>query len=634
MRRRFIALLFLTTPFGLLGSPASGSVASEACDINWDAAVDAVDVQVVINAALGLPVEGNANVNRDSGVDALDIQMVINSALGLDVPGLDVDLSGATVVVRSGELAPAEAMAATVLVEEIQKRTGLNWGRQTTWPNSGPRIVITSGYTDPGWGHPLPGQTAQVLAGLRPDGYWIHVDTAEPATTVWIIGADARGALYGAGKILRSSHWFPGSVRFPKVMDLVSSPAYPLRGHQLGYRNTANSYDAWDESQYEQYIRELIIFGANAIENIPFDASASPHFQVQPGEMARRLSAVCARYDIAYWVWTPAQFDLNNVTLRDQALQDHEAFYQDCARLDGVFVPGGDPGDNHPSLVMPFLEDLAALLKTYHPAAGVWVSNQGFEPDENNYFFLYLQEQQPDWLAGVVYGPWTKMTLAEMRNRTPNKYPVRRYPDITHSVRCQFPVDQWDRAFAHTLGREPSNPRPMAMAQIHNVDAQYAVGFVAYSDGCHDDVNKAVWCAQGWYPSTDPRDTVREYARFFFGSETGMRAVRGIMRLEENWQGPLAQNTSVDETLSWWQQLETSAPELAQDWRWQLALLRAYYDAYVRARLIYETGLEEDVNSLLANSEAAGAENTMTEALNVLALADTSPVRTDLRTRI
>lgn len=53
-------------------------------DINRDGKTDAVDVQLVINGALGLQTGGfNADVNRSGKVDAVDVQLVINAALGL-----------------------------------------------------------------------------------------------------------------------------------------------------------------------------------------------------------------------------------------------------------------------------------------------------------------------------------------------------------------------------------------------------------------------------------------------------------------------------------------------------------------------------------------------------------------------
>jgi DNA-binding beta-propeller fold protein YncE len=52
-------------------------------DINGDNAIDAVDVQLVINAVLGLPIDFEADVNGDGATDAIDVQLVINAVLGI-----------------------------------------------------------------------------------------------------------------------------------------------------------------------------------------------------------------------------------------------------------------------------------------------------------------------------------------------------------------------------------------------------------------------------------------------------------------------------------------------------------------------------------------------------------------------
>lgn len=55
-------------------------------DINDDGEVNAVDVQLVINAALGIAIgEFDADVNGDGTVNAVDVQLVINAALGIDI---------------------------------------------------------------------------------------------------------------------------------------------------------------------------------------------------------------------------------------------------------------------------------------------------------------------------------------------------------------------------------------------------------------------------------------------------------------------------------------------------------------------------------------------------------------------
>ena len=58
-------------------------------DINRDGVVDAIDVQLVINAALGIALaQGlNADVNGDGFVNAVDVQLVINAALGIAAKG-------------------------------------------------------------------------------------------------------------------------------------------------------------------------------------------------------------------------------------------------------------------------------------------------------------------------------------------------------------------------------------------------------------------------------------------------------------------------------------------------------------------------------------------------------------------
>ena len=69
----------------------------------------------------------------------------------------------------------------------------------------------------------------------------------------------------------------------------------------------------------------------------------------------------------------------------------------------------------------------------------------------------------------MVYGPQVRIPLPELRAKVPAQYPIRRYPDITHSRHSQYPVPDWDLAFATTEGREVINPRPTQEAQIFHL---------------------------------------------------------------------------------------------------------------------------------------------------------------------
>jgi hypothetical protein len=296
-----------------------------------------------------------------------------------------------------------------------------------------------------------------------------------------------------------------------------------------------------------------------------------------------------------------------------------------------VFYPGGDPGENHPADVMPFLEEMTTILHKYHPQATMWISLQGFDEEKVKYFFDYLNGKSPDWLTGVVNGPSSPPIKLE-RELLPKKYKLRSYPDVTHTVRCQFPVKKWDQSFALTEGREISNPQPLYYADIHNHDAPFTDGFISYSDGCHDDVNKIVWSQMGWDTKQDVRNVVKEYSNFFFSSKVAGEASEGILALEQNWVGAIAENATIGKTLEHWKKLEAANPQLnASNWRWQLLLMRAYYDAYIQQRNNYEKKLESEANEILAKAKTTGADKAMEEALAHLQLAEKQPVTQDLK---
>jgi hypothetical protein len=51
------------------------------CDIDNSGAVDSVDIQLVVDAALGISIQYNGDVDGSGAVDAVDVQLVINAVL-------------------------------------------------------------------------------------------------------------------------------------------------------------------------------------------------------------------------------------------------------------------------------------------------------------------------------------------------------------------------------------------------------------------------------------------------------------------------------------------------------------------------------------------------------------------------
>ena len=541
-----------------------------------------------------------------------------------------LNLSNATILLSPNIKSPVRESAGEILTEEIAKRTSLQLKSADSWSNETVIACALSGDKDL-YGEALPNHAGSDLPEFKKEGYRLYHEVRNSKNILWIIGADARGILYGIGKLLATSITKDKQIQLTANTDIASSPEFSLRGHQFGYRNTANSWDAWTIEQFDQHFREQILFGANSFENTPFQDKAPSVLMKYPREeMNITLSKICEKYDADYWIWTPADIDLKDKKLRQAELDKHRVLYQQVPRLDGVFFPGGDPGENHPADVMSFLEELASELKQYHPNAGMWISLQGFDEEKVNYFFNYLDEKNPDWLTGLVNGPSSPPIDIE-RKRLPKKYKLRHYADVTHSVRCSYPVKKWDQAFALTLGRECTNPQPLYYASVHNQYAASTDGFLSYSDGAHDDVNKVTWSQMGWNTKNDVKNVMVEYCNFFFGSSVAKDAADGILALEQNWVGPIANNDNIRKTLAHWKKLEGENPQLAANWRWQQLVMRAYYDAYIQERNSYEKNLEVQANTLLANARTIGADKAMDEALALVQKADKEFVAQDLK---
>jgi hypothetical protein len=352
--------------------------------------------------------------------------------------------------------------------------------------------------------------------------------------------------------------------------------------------------------------------------------------------MMERLSEIIDSYGLDVWVWYPNMGkDYNDKETLCRELAEREEIFSKLKRIDGVFIPGGDPGDLDADELFVWAEKVAALLHKYHSKAGLWLSPQAFIPSDKWLKDFYDNvHREPAWLAGLVHGPWIKTTIPEMRKIVPAKYPIRNYPDITHSITCQYPIPNWDLAFAKSLGRECINPRPSQEKHIHNLSMDYFVGSISYSEGINDDVNKFVWSGQDWNPDTPVIETLRDYARLFINQDRADDLAQGILALERNFAYPAAINKEIMTCLRQWQDLERDMPFIAiQNYRFQMCLLRACYDGYIKRRLAYETELELEALEILENSEYPFVYRDAERALAVLDKARTEPVARGLRTK-
>ena len=507
-----------------------------------------------------------------------------------------LDLTTAHVVAPAG-MNRQESKAVQMLVEEVEKRSQIQLPTIAAGP--GPAITISRGRGPA-------------------EGYAISV----ASNAVSIAGNDPRGILFGVGRLLREMHLTKGRITVDDGFKITTAPKYPLRGHQLGYRPKTNAYDAWSVPIWDQYMRDLAVFGANAVELIPprsDDASDSPHFPLPPMRMMTEMSRIADDYGLDVWIWYPAMDkDYSDPKTVEFALHEWGEVFKRLPRIDAIFVPGGDPGHTQPKYMMALLEQETRVLHQYHPKAQMWMSPQSFDAKWMDEFYG-IMDRQPAWLTGIVFGPQQRVSLPELRARIPKKYPIRNYPDITHSRQAQFPVPDWDVAYALTEGREVINPRPRDEANIFRVTSPDTIGFLTYSEGCNDDVNKFVWSALGWDPDANLGEVLRQFSRYFIADEFADDFAQGLFALERNWRGPLATNDGVYTTLEQFQGMERrSSPQVRLNWRFQQGLYRAYYDGYVRRRLLHETEVEQAAMDALRSAQTTGAAPAMNQAEDLL----------------
>jgi hypothetical protein len=554
-----------------------------------------------------------------------------------------IDLSKARIVVLNPRQSTS-VKAASLLKDEIEKKTRISLSVVDKVPEGEEPLILIGTASDLA-GQSFPSPAANPIPD-KPDAYAIWVGAHGKLLAICVAGHDGRGTVFAAGRLLRLLEMNRDKLELDGNTAVTTAPKYPLRGHQLGFRPKTNAYDAWTLAMWEQYYRDMMVFGMNAIELIPprsDDDADSPHFPTPPMEMMVGMSRLADEYGLDVWIWYPSMDkDYSDPKTVEFALKEREEVFKKLPRIDAVFVPGGDPGDVRPDILLELLAKTKPILNKYHPKAQLWVSPQGFDRPNISHrkgwlkmFVDQLKEKEPAWLDGVVFGPQVETTPAKLRQDLPTRYPIRQYPDITHSKSCQYPVPNWDRAFSDTEGRECINPRPVFYTKIFHDLEPYSMGFLTYSEGCNDDFNKVLWSCLGWDPSMNVEEITQEYSRYFMGQKDGKEFARGLLELEQDWVGKLATNTAVDQTLLLFQNLEKKAtPQEKLNWRFQEGLYRAYYDGYIRARLIYETRLESEAIEVLKSAERTGSLASMDQAQKILDKARTERVASELRARV
>ncbi len=420
-----------------------------------------------------------------------------------------------------------------------------------------------------------------------------------------------RGLIYGYSLFLRKAKFTETEIKIIENICGTHSPQKKIRGHQAGYRTTPNTYDAWD---YEQYFRcqlDFMAFGANTIEhNGSGDRKKFRNclMKYDQPEFLKEASLLADKVDLDVSVWH-ANEDFETL---DEAVEYREYLYSRFARLNYFFPPGSDPGSLSADEFIKRCKAFSRTLTKIHPDVKIQPSAQVPHNDASwGETFFKLLDNEPDEIDAVIMGPNHACPIHEMRERTPEKYPIRFYPDITHNLRCEYPVnfreDDWHYAMANTLSRESVNPRPTELRVLHRLHSPYSIGSVSYSEGVHDDVNKAVWSALEWNKEADLREILLDYARFFIYEADEDEIADIIFLLEKNWQGDPIENPCIDVAYEKLCKLKNQIPTLSENWRFMLLYFRGCCDMLVKKRRIFELKLLKEATKELKNFNTSKA---------------------------
>ncbi len=147
----------------------------------------------------------------------------------------------------------------------------------------------------------------------------------------------------------------------------------------------------------------------------------------------------------------------------------------------------------------------------------------------------------------------------------------------------------------------------------------------------NDDVNKFLWTRLGWSQTASIDETLGDYSRYFIGPDLGAAFAKSLLALERDWTGPAATNAEIPKTLASLQALERAAtPAQRENWRFESALYRGYYDAFIQQRLVAEQRQEAAALAALRLAPKTDSSEAIAAALVALKPQPASLLRAPL----
>ncbi|MCF8378781.1 MAG: hypothetical protein K9H49_04335 [Bacteroidales bacterium] len=536
-----------------------------------------------------------------------------------------IDLSKSIIVVNSDNSRNLEA--AQFLQQEMFLRSGIKLEISDSFTEKDIPVIFLGQSTN----FPLP---SALFVPSKEESFAIWIDTIKrKAPTTLIIGRDESGVLFGVGKFIQNLYLPENYISIDKTFSLALAPADKIRAQQI-ITNTQceDGFVDWEnKEEVEQFVREMVIFGTNGFE---------------PTEPAL-IDDYLEKLGVNLFIKLKCQDIIDYDKKSDLELLE---VYKDIEGIDHITSYGGDAsGAVKPQLFFPHMERVLPLLLQGQPGAKWWYSNQCLDDhakDEDDYIFNYINENRPPWLYGMVYGPWTKRGIKEIRKDLPSQYELRHFPEICHPRWCQYPIPEWDRIYSVVWPRNNSiYMMPTMMTDIFKATRDHTIGSLPYNHtGSYNDLNKFAWASIAWNPEAEVEDILKSYAKTFFaydfikapiqqnnGQDFTKKEVidmatefvaKGLSLLEQNWQGPLKENTSTESALEYWKTIADCIGGADNNWRVEMYLYKARIDAQIKRKYDLEMQLENQVLKILENAKPSNYKKAIKDAYKTLARID------------
>ncbi|MCC6682493.1 MAG: hypothetical protein IT445_16455 [Phycisphaeraceae bacterium] len=498
-----------------------------------------------------------------------------------------------------------------------------------------------------------------------PEGFVLTVDMTQ--RTALVAGVDNRGVLYGLGRLLLLTQHQDDSLALANV-NLRTAPRYAMRAANGSEKNPMDPKLAqltnarkWDSREGWQYFEELLLLGANQYTDGWGSTTAVDVDKYNPetGEgVGIGRSQMMADYGVMYMIsnsinglggtfkvpedWRAldhgARHD-RNVCIsvpeaRAKLIELKGAIFKFDPRIDGIMFSASDVAGCECEKCAPWshtyydlCRDLAAELLKHKPDAEVYVTNQDFLPDDNQWMFSQIQQQNPDWLAGYASAPggsenstYGYIPVNPKWNRYPGIYPDRtflksrmhylppgkkmvEFTDISHWKRAQNGLKVIDPIFSEVYERRTFNVRPAAYERIIKSAMPYVTGFVGYSEGNFDDFNKFMLLRLLWNPDLNAQQITTEYYTYHCGPQAAPLLAEAAFIAERIQEQSLQDSADdIQRYNELIQQAEPLVPAayLANNWRFAMLAQRAAIDRYILCKYQLHKAIYDQVISDLA----------------------------------